>query len=163
MARRSKDSTSKNKGGHRRSAYLRGDWWNEPKETLHETVWPHFRAILDEQSGRDYYNQLYYSMYLGHGVAGIQGSQYSSRVAELGSLKVNYGRSMVESANAKIVKNKVRILYLTEGGEGGWDRRARAKRLTKAINGSFLSSGLYDENPDAQRDGGVFDLGAVFF
>jgi len=161
MAKVSKSRLNRNYGPPH-GATIRGSWWKHDKEKIHEAVRPLVQILRDEQEHRDYYNRMFYSMFVGQGVYGLEGDRYALRANhEFESLMVNVARAIASAANSKLAKDKVRILYLTEGGN--WSQQSRAKRITKVVNGTFHSSGFYTENAGAQRDSCVFDLGAVYF
>ena len=138
-----------------------GAWWSAPKGKAHEAVTPLLAALQHEQGRRDFVNKVCLSLFLGHSVQGTTGNKYAQRDALSGQLRLNVARTVAAAANAKIAKNKVRILYMTEGGD--WQQQTRARRMTKVVNGTFHSARLYEEMPRAQLDSCVFDLGAVYF
>ena len=157
MARRSRDELTQ----RRNVTGIRGDWWAvEDKTKLHEHITPLVRAIRDEQSGRDRANQMFYSMFIGRGSGELVGNGYAYERQTDGSIRVNFARSIAGAANSRMTANKTRILALTEGGN--WQQKARAKRITKAINGTLQQIGFYEKNPEGQRDSCVWDLGSVF-
>ena len=139
---------------------VQGNWWASDKEKLHERVQPLVKILRHEQGHRDYYNRVFYSMFLGRGIGSLDGDRYALRAAGTGDLQVNISRAIASAANSRLAKDKVRVLYLTEGGD--WSQQARAKRITKVVNGTFQASGIYRANAAAQRDSTIFDLGAVY-
>lgn len=142
-------------------SHINSAWWLEDKKKLHEHIQPLVHRLEEEQRHRDYQNRLAYSMWLGHGIAGLEGNRYTVKHRSTGSLRVNLARAICSAANSKLAKGKVRVLYLTEGGN--FSQQARAKRLTKVVNGTINGSGFHEENARAQLDSTIFDLGAVYF
>ena len=135
-------------------------WWNEPDKQRHEAVRALLQAMRLEQKTRDALNCTYYSMYLGRGVASLDGDLYMQRAKNTGLLRLNVARTSSAAANSKVAKDKVRVLYLTEGGN--WEQRNRGKRMTKLVNGTFSAANLYREQAMAQLMSCVWDLGATY-
>ncbi|MDQ3023815.1 MAG: hypothetical protein M3R04_05440, partial [bacterium] len=102
--------------------------------------------------GRLYANQPLQSLYgLGilrtPGASSIAGSRVTFNVCQ----------SAVDTASAKIAKNKPRVLFLTSGGD--WSMQERAKGLTKYTDGLFYSTGLYEIGQQVFVDACVFGTG----
>ena len=142
-------------------SHINSAWWLEDKKKLHEHVQPLLRRLEHEQRNRDYQNKIAYSMWIGHGIAGLTGDKYTTKHKGTGTLRVNLARAICSAANSKMAKNKVRVLYQTEGGD--FSQQARSKRLTKVINGTINGIGFHEKNARAQLDSTIFDLGAVYF
>jgi len=73
--------------------------------------------------------------------------------------RVNYNvvQSCVDTASAKIAKNKTRALFLTSGGN--YDQQQRAKKLTKYCDGWAAGVGLYELGQQCFNDAGWADAG----
>lgn len=71
----------------------------------------------------------------------------------------NVVQMCIDTAAAKISKNRPRVLFLTSGGD--WSLQRRAKGLTKFIDGLFDASGIYQEGQRAFVDACVFDAGVL--
>jgi len=86
----------------------------------------------------------------------------SKRSDEAPSNRVNYNvvQSCVDTASAKIAKNKTRALFLTSGGN--YDQQTRAKGLTKYCDGWAASVGLYELGQQCFQDAGWADAGIAY-
>lgn len=71
----------------------------------------------------------------------------------------NVVRSCVDTACAKISKNRPRISFVTS--DGSWEQKRRAKGLTSYVDGLFYQSDLYSKTERAFRDACVWGTGAV--
>lgn len=71
----------------------------------------------------------------------------------------NVIQTVIDTAAAKISKNRPRIMYLTSGGDYSLQRRA--KGLTKFTDGLFEAARAYEEGQRAFVDACVFDAGIV--
>jgi hypothetical protein len=75
-------------------------------------------------------------------------------------LTMNVVEACINTATAKLAKNKPRALFLTSGGD--FALRRRAKLLTKFVDGLFAANDIYDDIGQAVfRDACVFGTGAV--
>lgn len=83
----------------------------------------------------------------------------SKRADEAPSNRVNYNvvQSCIDTAAAKIAKNKTRALFLTSGGN--YDQQQRAKKLTKYCDGWAAGVGLYELGQQVFTDCGWADAG----
>jgi hypothetical protein len=136
-------------------------WWREEPREMARALTSLMEALRTEQGARDRANLIYYSMFAGVGLSGLKGNKYARRKPNTGTLRLNLSRAIASAANSKIAKNKPRIIALTEGGN--WSQMTRAKKWTKAINGTFHAIRLYEHMQRAQLDSCVVDLGAVKF
>lgn len=134
-------------------------WWvqDDPAKDIAAIV----QRLEDDQTdlndqrlvyGRLYANQPLQSLYgLGMlrtpGASAIAGSRVTFNVCQ----------SAVDTAAAKIAKNKPRVLFLTSGGD--WNMQRRAQGLTKYTDGLFYSSGLYEIGQQVFVDACVFGTG----
>lgn len=81
-------------------------------------------------------------------------SPYSDR-----RLSFNVVKSCIDTAHAKIAKNKIRPLVLTE--QGDFSQQRKAQFLTQYIHGAFEKAQAYDKMKKAQLHSCVYDIGAV--
>src|SRR6185369_1793984 len=135
--------------------------WTEKDDKRHKSIRGLLSTMREEQSTRDFENLLYYSMYIGRHVAGLDGDEYAKRESLGSYLRINVARTTAAAANAKIAKNKVRVLFLTE--DGNFSEQWRGKRMTKLVNGTFYDSGFYEAQALAQLGSCTWDIGAVYW
>lgn len=72
-------------------------------------------------------------------------------------LSLNVVQSCIDTAAAKIAKNKTRPLFLTE--DGNYEQQERAKGLTGFIDGVFYAADVYNTGQRCFIDGGTFGSG----
>ncbi len=71
----------------------------------------------------------------------------------------NIVQVIIETAAAKISKNRPRVMFLTSGGNYSMQRRA--KGLSKFVDGIFDAGRIYEEGQRCFVDGCVFDAGIM--
>ena len=134
-------------------------WWasDEPAKDIAAIVTrlEEDQTDLNDQRliyGRLYANQPLQSLY-GLGILRIPGA------SSIAGARVTYNvcQSAVDTAAAKIAKNKPRVLFLTSGGN--WNMQRRAQGLTKYADGLFYSTGLYEIGQQVFTDACVFGTG----
>lgn len=72
---------------------------------------------------------------------------------------LNVAKACVDTAGAKIAKNRPRPLFLTTRGTDG--QKLRAKKLTQYMDGVFYDARVYKATQAVFRDAGIFGSGFV--
>ncbi len=136
------------------------NWWRSSKESAHLNVMGTFRALEVEQNYRSLMNLRNARLYGNMQVQGLSAYDYS-KISNLPAARatMNVVRACVDTAAARIAKNKPRTLFLTERGKHSEQRRARL--LTDYIAGSFEDGGVYQEGQLQFLEGSVFGTGAL--
>jgi len=141
-------------------------WWSESPDNVHSSVIPIVNQIQQSQAYRAVLNQRYARLYGNLEILASQGASLWSRTSTISNSLVNANRitlnivkACVDTAAAKIAKNKPRPLYLTSGGD--WSLQRKAKLLTKYNDGVFECSDIYREMPKSFIDSCVFGTGFV--
>lgn len=76
-------------------------------------------------------------------------------------LTANVCKAVVDTAQAKIAKNRPKATLLTNKGD--WLQQQRAKKLDRFVEGAFQDLGLYQLGPKTFRTAGIFGDGLLKF
>lgn len=154
---------------------IRDKWWEVSDKEMHAHIFGVVQAIKQAQSYRNIQNLRYARLYSNMELLGLNGGMFA-RGSDIGSgvltqSRVTYNviKSCIDTAAAKIAKNKPRAYFLTDGGE--WTMQRKAMRLTKYMEGLFDAIGtaegdnrtLYGLGRRAFVDAGVFGTGGTKF
>jgi hypothetical protein len=137
-------------------------WWLQNDEDMYKHVWQIVNG-LDQNQGRLRLVQArYVAMYSNSEFFGLS-SKFFSRAYLLpllnGRLSLNVIKSCVDSAAARIAKNRPRPFFLTS--DGNWSQQMKAKRLTKFMEGVYEEANVYEQMQAAFIDAAVSGLGVV--
>lgn len=152
-------------------------WWMfaKPGEAteVYKHIWPLYDKMKNHQSFRSTNNLRFARLYSDMELLGLKAGQYS-KVTDPNTYvksRVTYNviKSCVDSATAKIAKNKPRPFYLSE--RGSWIEQEKAKRLNQFILGMFEQIGngsgedrtMWGLGRQCFRDAAIFGTGAVNF
>jgi hypothetical protein len=125
-------------------------WW-KASAAIHERIFALVDRIDSDQSDRASQLGEYQRLYEDRGKA--LGGTSGKRVT------YNLIRSCIDTASAKIAKNRPRPLFLTSGAK--YELQTRAKKLTKFIDGIYAEMKVYDEGQLVFRDACTLDGGAL--
>lgn len=137
---------------------VRGKWWlPDPGSKTHEAVFAVATAIAADQAGRRSKLAGFAEMYEDKAQRTMSVDQDApSRVKRV---SYNVIRSCVDTASAKIARNKPRALVLTD--EGDFSLQRKGKLLTRFLDGLTAQIGLYEEGQEVFRDAAIGDGGAL--
>lgn len=138
-------------------------WWKK-KTNAFEDVFAYVRTLDTKQSYRQADNvrnmRLYGNMsYETTSAYNYLRSEPSSSTQN--RVTLNIVQSMVDTAVAKITKNKPRPFFLTDGAD--FKIRRRAEKLTKFVEGQFYATNYYDLSAQAFLDACIMGTGALKF
>lgn len=137
-------------------------WWNASEKSAWESVFRVARLIESQQATRQRTRLKHVRLYGNREIAGLSASKYAN-TTNVGRredrIALNVCKSCVDTAAAKISKNKPRALFLTSGGDGA--AQDKAKKLTKFTDGMFEAAGVYAQGQAAFVDSCVVDTGVV--
>lgn len=154
---------------------IKDQWWNAPEKEMHAHIFGVVQSIKQAQSYRSVQNLRYARLYSNMEMLGLNGGMFA-RGSDIGTglltqnrVSYNVIKSCIDTASAKISKNKPRPYFLTDGGD--WTLQRRAMRLTKYMEGLFDSIGtadgdnrtMYGLGRRAFVDAGVFGTGGTKF
>lgn len=134
-------------------------WWSE--KNPHQNVFGLIEYIEKNQSYRSVLNLRFARLYSNMEMLGLSSGTYARTANNQSNnrLTLNVIKSCVDSAGAKISKNKPKPLFLTK--RGNFSLKRKAKGLTKYLEGLFESTNLYDLGRKVFMDACVFGTGAL--
>lgn len=136
-------------------------WWTE-KKSPHKNVFGLLNYLEKNQSYRSVLNLRYARLYSNMEMLGLSSGTYARTATNNFSqnrLTLNVIKSCVDSAAAKIAKNKPKPLFLTKKGD--FSLKRKAKGLTKYLEGLFETTDLYELGRKVFIDACVFGTGAL--
>jgi hypothetical protein len=138
----------------------RRDWWNVEESE----AWSHASAVLegikDREKHRIEHDSIHAQLYSleefrAHNLA-LYG--FAEPVARpVGRITMNVIKPVVDTAAAKIAKNKPRPLFLTE--KAPYTKQQSAKKLSQFIEGFFEENEVYEKGQQVFQYGGVYGTG----
>jgi hypothetical protein len=144
-------------------------WWFEKDLNIAHAVHGVVNAIESRQRNRWLQIVTYASLYenvarVGLGpnptMIGVRSSMGNVSIGQLGGRSShNVVKSCVDTATAKIAKNKPRVKYITS--EGSWSQQQRARKLTQYTDALFRVADAYEQSTEVFKDGAIFGLGAL--
>lgn len=138
-------------------------WWEKSDQQVHESVFALVDYFRRNQNYRtsDYYKymRLYGNFdFLGLGFNSTSLSDFKTSIPN-NRVTLNIIQSMVDTVVSKITKNRPKATFLTQ--EGDWSLQEKAKKLSKFIEGQFLSCNIYDISTKMFQDSCIFGTGAI--
>jgi len=137
-------------------------WWTLDKADIAKNLFSLVREIRDQQATRieaNLHHAKLYSMkeYEAHSLA-LYGHSMP-QIAPKGRISLNVIKACVDTAAAKISKNKAKPLFLTELGK--WAEQNRAKKLTQYHEALFEDLDVYTKGQTAFQHGAVYGIGGL--
>lgn len=140
------------------------EWWTTDPKLMYQDVNQVVENIQKNQNYRHLNNIKFARLYQNMEVLGFYGSLYSrtaNTTFNSNRLTLNVVKSVIDTAAAKISKNKPKPMFLTDGGN--WKQQRKAKQLNKYIEGLFYEIEIYKESQKAFIDACVMGTGALKF
>jgi hypothetical protein len=141
---------------------IKAQWWKEKETSLHLHLFGVVNQIEEQQSWRYLNNIRYARLYANYELLGFYGtlfSQASRMPLNNNRLTLNVTKACIDTAAAKIAKNRPKPLFLTSGGD--WSEQQRAEKLTKYCEGMFEAAGVYKKGPMCFTDSGIMGTGVA--
>lgn len=138
---------------------IKAQWWKANDEDIYRHVFGVVAAIDQAQSWRMLNNIKYARLYANYEMLGFYGTQFAKQANSPMSsrLTLNVVKACVDTAAAKIAKNRPRPLFLTDDGD--WALQTKAKKLTKFIEGVFDQNQAHEQGVRSFTDGAVMGTG----
>lgn len=137
---------------------LERQWWKLAPDAAAKAIEGLVSFLLQNQSARQLQLTISARLYGNASMLGMP--KLVAQVANTAkSVSYNVVQSGIDTATAKIAKNKPKPFFLTNGGNH--DQQKKAKKLNKFVEGVFYEQKAYDKGPIAFRDGGVWGDGIV--
>lgn len=134
-------------------------WWEQTKGQVHGAVIGVVKQIQERQQYRHQANLTHLKLYGNTDALGMNSFFYSqpNPINTMHRPVLNVVQSCVDTAAAKIAKNKPSPKILTDGAN--WKLGRKAENLTKFLNGSFYLAKTYESSVECFFDCAVFGTG----
>lgn len=163
MAKKIDHTRAYDKGKPPKAQQNKKEWWLEAPENMAPAIAGVVRTITDRQKRLEAQRIVSARLYGNLSVMGLQGAVVSKTTAMQPALRDRITYNVCESATdtiaARIVKNKPKPLFLTDGGD--WKMQRKAKKLTKFTEGIFYENRVRKLVPQSFREACVFGDGLV--
>ena len=148
-------------GNQDTSGGIKSQWWKVEPENMFKHIAAVTSSIIENQSYRQAMNLRYARLYANMELSGFGAGMYDRVNNAANSNKVSYNvvKACIDSAAAKIAKQRPRIVALTSGGS--WSLQQRSKKLSKYLAGTFSDIKAYPEMTKVFIDSCVFGTGAL--
>lgn len=138
-------------------------WYQEKSDkAMASALFSYIQRLDNEQAYRQDENfknlRLYGNLEIGT-LRSYSFARAETSVAVLNRVTLNIVQSMVDTVVSKLVKNKPKPSFLTEGGD--WSMQNRAKKLTQFVEGQFQATDFYSKRTDAIRNACIFGTGPL--
>lgn len=139
-------------------------WWllDENESKIEVVIFEKVSELAQDQTGRFADNNTYMKLYGKTSTDGMIAKTYAKPTIDAtlpNKLKLNIIKSIVDTGQARIAKNRPRVSFLTNNGNR--QQRRGAKDLEKFVFGYFLKNKIYKIQPVCFRDAEIADLSAV--
>lgn len=139
-------------------------WWQSSEETMAQDIVSTIKFIQTHDTGR--IDRLTAATRL-YGTAeslsslGKVSQRRTSNTSSPTATRVSYNviRSLVDTLQAKMAKNKITPTFCTNGGV--WGMQKKSRDLTKFIEGCFYQNDIHSVGMDVARDAFVWGTGAL--
>lgn len=137
-------------------------WYKQPKDKIADSLFPYVQALRQDQNFRQ--DDNFRNLRLYGNIESLSLRNYSFYRAESSSAVVNrvtlnIVQSMIDTVVSKLVKNKPRPSFLTDGGD--WSAQRKAKKLSQFVEGQFYATDFYEKRAMAIQDSCIFGTGAL--
>ena len=132
-------------------------WWNSESEVVHNDMIQLIKLIEENQKGNLVQDARHAYLYSNHQAASA--TVHHAALPERYNVTYNVVKSATDTVTARIAQRELRPRLLTE--KGNYTKQQRAKNLTKYLDGTLKSGGVYKLGPAALRDACVFGTGAI--
>ena len=137
------------------------EWYDKDESILWQHVFGRVRHIKSVQITRRYerfmYQQAYNSRFGPSAMTSLFTPGQRNQTYGAMAISANVIKSCVDTASSRIAKEKPRAFVLPRKGD--YKLKRRAKQLTKVLDGTMASSGLYANGEEVFRDGGIYGDG----
>lgn len=140
------------------SGYESNPYWYKKKENeAHEPVWAQVQKVRDDQKYVEEDHKRHLQQYSQRVYEGLSPEGQLTPVAADQRIRLNLTKSAIDTIAARIVPQKPRPMFVTQGGK--WSQRNKARKLQKFVEGIFYESKVYDQAILAFKDAAIFGTG----
>lgn len=137
------------------------EWYAKDDSIMWQHVFGRVRHIKNQQITRRYerfmYQQAYNSRFGPSAMTSLFTPGQRNQTYGAMAISANVIKSCVDTASSRIAKEKPRAFVLPRKGD--YRLKKKAKNLTKVLDGTMGSSGMYSNGEDVFRDGGIYGDG----
>lgn len=148
---------------NRKSGDFERQWWKLRPDEAAKAIQSTVRFLSENQTARQMQIVVSTRLYGNAPTLGAPGLSYTRAPVIQSALKdrvtYNVVQSCIDTATAKIGKNRPKPWFLTDGGDH--EDQRKAKGLNKFVEGIFYENDAYDMGPIAFRDGCIWGDGLV--
>lgn len=132
-------------------------WWRRDKDKSHDGVISALEQIIANDRGRRQLDERHAKLYAGTDLRGLEAGDYY-RASDPSKLTCNVIQAVIDTAYAKVAKNRPRPSFTTDGAD--WGMRRRAKDLGRWSFGFLYQTQAYKEGALSFRDAEIVGTGA---
>lgn len=137
-------------------------WWSLPDNEIFTAIFSRCKSIADRQSYRKTFNERHARLYSNLEFQALTAGRYADvNVSKLPQNRVtwNLAKACVDTAAAKIAKNKPLPLFLTE--KGAWSKQRKGKQLSQYVGGMFDANDAYEKGQQVFTHSGIYGTGCM--
>jgi hypothetical protein len=142
---------------------IREQWWRAKKPDVANAIFETVTFLDDNQLASSMRNLRVLRLYADSDTEGLTPAEYANRdiirIDRTNRITMNVVKSVVDTAVAKIGKQKPRPFALTF--KGNFSQQRRAKRLNQFMMGQFGASDVYKNAQEAVKDAAIFGTGFI--
>jgi len=133
-------------------------WWESKDSDLPKNVSDNLNTLLQNQQKKIEQDKLSYQLY-----GRVMSYGFNEGAADIGldpyRVKINVIKMVLDTAQARVAKNKPKCRFLTS--EGDFNSESRGKSLEKFIEGETSSQDLHYKAQNAFFDGALLGTGVI--
>lgn len=139
-------------------------WWEASDKTIAQAVTNVFKQIYENDSVRRTQYNVSTRLYANINIVGASGTPAAKAASQNKTindrLTYNIVQSVIDTLDSKMMKNKPKPMFLTEGGD--WDLQQKAKKREKFIDGIFYQNKMNILAPQCRRDAFIKGDGLLY-
>jgi len=139
-------------------------WWEAPDKTIAQAVSSVFLSIFQNDSVRRTQYNVSTRLYANINIVGASGTPAAKAASQNKTindrLTYNIVQSVVDTLLSKMMKNRPKPMFLTEGGD--YSLQTKAKKREKFIDGIFYQNKMHMLGPQCLRDAFVKGDGFIY-
>lgn len=138
----------------------RNAWWEEPKGDAHKSLFAYLEGLKTNQVERSESNLRNMRLYGNAEVLGMRLGEFQ-KSSSLNRITLNVIQMAIDTAVARLAKNKPKPMFITEDGDFSLKRQATL--LEQYVMGQYGRLEIYRKAPKILRDACVFGDGFLYW
>lgn len=138
------------------------DWWKIEEDKVHESVFSTVNNLDNTQTFRTAANLRHMKLYGNFEMTGFSAHHHAHLDTDFSTknrVTLNVVQNMIDTIVSKITKSRPKASFLTD--QGDFSLQTKAKKLTKFVEGLFLSGNFYEKQTQAFQDACIFGTGVT--